>query len=174
MGRPADALVNDSNLDWNQSLPEARRFAEEHGLQKIELDDYGLNDPSSFIPQARVWDCQKPAVADSGQWVIVSAGEILDGHNCGWLLQYPQDKLAGGSLYAFQLPGAIPATGTAGGPPLPAAYRTFGGAPFDMRGFFLGIIHSPETLPQAYAEMTARYAGPGSTPTVATPAPGAK
>lgn len=43
-GRPAYALVNDSNVDWNQSLPEVERFAEQHGLQKIELDEYGFSD----------------------------------------------------------------------------------------------------------------------------------
>ncbi len=174
MGRPAYALVNDSNLDWNQSLPEARRFAEEHGLQKIELDEYGMNDPNAAMPQAEIWDCQRPTAADGGQWVIVSAGEILDGHNCGWLLQYPQEKLAGGSLYAIQLPQEIPTVGSAGGPPLPSAYRSFGGAPMDLRTFFLGVIHNPETLPQAYADMVKLYAGPGSTPTAGASAPSGK
>jgi hypothetical protein len=106
--------------------------------------------------------------------VIVSAGEVLDGHNCAWLLQYPQEKLAGGSLYAIQLPQDIPAVGSAGGPPLPSAYRSFGGAPMDLRTFFLGVIHNPNTLPQAYADMRKLYAGPGSTPTGAASAPSAK
>jgi 4-amino-4-deoxy-L-arabinose transferase-like glycosyltransferase len=38
LGRPAYALVNDSNVDWNQSLPELKRFADEHGLQRIGFD----------------------------------------------------------------------------------------------------------------------------------------
>src|SRR5207245_2452318 len=38
LGHPAYALVNDSNLDWNQSLPEVKRFADQHGLQRIGLD----------------------------------------------------------------------------------------------------------------------------------------
>src|SRR5260370_41569713 len=37
-GHPAYALVNDSNLDWNQSLPEVKRVAAQHGLQEIDLD----------------------------------------------------------------------------------------------------------------------------------------
>ncbi len=41
-GRPAYVLVNDSNVDWNQSLPEVKKFAEEHRLEKIEFDSYGL------------------------------------------------------------------------------------------------------------------------------------
>ena len=50
MGRPAHTLVNDSNVDWDQSLPEVKRFAEQHGLQKLPLDDYGFADPAVFVP----------------------------------------------------------------------------------------------------------------------------
>jgi 4-amino-4-deoxy-L-arabinose transferase-like glycosyltransferase len=157
LGHPIYALVNDSNIDWNQSLPEAKRFAEEHGLQKIELDDYGMNDPTPFMPQADVWNCQTPSAADGGQWVVVSAGMIMDGHNCVWLMQYPHEKLAGGGLYAVQLPTEIPAAGSAGGPPLPSAYRTFGGAPMDLRAFFLGVSRHPETMQGAFDAMMAQY-----------------
>ena len=37
LGRAAYTLVNDSNVDWNQSLPEVRRFAEQNGLSRIDL-----------------------------------------------------------------------------------------------------------------------------------------
>src|SRR5207302_4461546 len=46
LGRPAYTLVNDSNVDWNQSLPEVKRFAEQHRLQRIRLDEYGFSDPT--------------------------------------------------------------------------------------------------------------------------------
>src|SRR6266478_7092692 len=109
LGHPAYALVNDSNLDWNQSLPEVRRFADQHGLQKIKVDEYGFNDPSVSVPQSEFWDCQRPTAADDGQWAVVSANMIMDGHNCVWLMQYPNHPLAGGSMYAVHLPEHIPA-----------------------------------------------------------------
>jgi 4-amino-4-deoxy-L-arabinose transferase-like glycosyltransferase len=156
-GRPGYALVNDSNLDWNQSLPEVRRFAEQHGLQRIPLDEYGFTDATITVPQSVFWNCQMPSAADAGQWVALSANMIMDGHNCGWLLQYPRQPLAGGAMYAVNLPAQIPQAGSPGGPPLPADYRQFGGALFDMQSFFLGLIHDPERLPAAWEEMMARF-----------------
>ena len=160
LGHPAYTLVNDSNLDWNQSLPEVRRYAEQHGLQKIKLDEYGFNDPSAIVPQSEVWDCQRATAADGGQWAVVSASMIMDGHNCIWLMQYPHEAFAGGSMYAVHLPEHIPPAGSPGGPPLPATFREFGGAPFDMRVFFMDINHDPEKLPQAMQEIQTRFASP--------------
>lgn len=159
-GRPAYVLVNDSNADWNQSLPEVQKFAEQHGLEKIELDAYGLNDATAIVPQSKLWDCQKPAAEDEGKWVALSANMIMDGHNCEWLMQYPHQALAGGSMYAVQLPEHIPEAGSADGPPVESNRREFGGAPFDMRGFFLGLIRDPEGFPQAFKDMQARFAPP--------------
>jgi hypothetical protein len=156
-GHPAYELVNDSNVDWNQSLPEAKRFADLHGLQKINLDEYGFTNPTVNVPQAEVWNCQQPTPADSGKWAVLSANMILDGHNCAWLLQYPHEPLAGGSLYAFHLPEHIPEAGSPGGPPLPSAFRQFAGAPIELRGFFLDLTHHPERLPKAMEEMQARF-----------------
>lgn len=156
-GHPAYELMNDSNTDWNQSLPEVRRFAEQHNLQKINLDEYGFTDPTITVPQAEVWDCQQPGAADSGKWAVLSANMIFDGHNCAWLLQYPHEPLAAGSLYAFHLPEHIPVAGSPGGPPLPSAFRLFAGAPFDVRSFFLDLMHNPERFPQAMEEMMARF-----------------
>src|SRR6267142_1317023 len=149
LGRPAYALVNDSNVDWNQSLPEVQRFAEQHRLQRIGLDDYGFSDPTVFVPQAQPCNCQRPEPGDAGQWVALSANNILDGHNCAWLTQYPHEALAGGSIHAVQLPAPIPVAGSVGGPPMPSDYRQFGGAPLDIRGFFKHVIQHPDDLPQA-------------------------
>jgi hypothetical protein len=55
------------------------------------------------------------------------------------------------------LPEHIPEVGSVGGPPRPSEFREFGGAPFDMRSFFLNIIHYPEKLPQAWDEMQSRF-----------------
>jgi Dolichyl-phosphate-mannose-protein mannosyltransferase len=164
-GHPAYELVNDSNVDWNQSLPEARRFAEQHGLQKINLDEYGFTDPTITVPQADLWNCQQPSAADDGKWAVLSANMILDGHNCAWLLQYPHEPLAGGSMYAFHLPEHIPEPGNPGGPPLPPTFRQFAGAPIDMRGFFLDLVHHPESLPKAMQEMQARFKSQDKTET---------
>jgi hypothetical protein len=157
LGRPAYALVNDSNVDWNQSLPEVKRFSEQHGLQRIALDDYGFSDPTVFVPQAQPWTCQKPAPDDAGQWVALSANMILDGHNCAWLMQYPHETLAGGSMYAVHLHAHIPAAGSPGGPPPPSAFREFGGAPFDIRGFFKHVYQYPDDLPRAVEWMQTTF-----------------
>lgn len=157
MGRPAYTLMNDSNVDWNQSLPEVRRFADQHGLQKILLDEYGFSDPTPFVPQAQLWNCQKPAPEDLGQWVVISGGMILDGHNCGWLMQYPNEPLAGGSMYAVHLHDQIPAPGRPGGPPLPSAFRNLAGAPLDIQSVFVHVNQHPEDLPRAYDWMMSAF-----------------
>ena len=157
LGHPAYALVNDSNLDWNQSLPEVKAFADQHGLLRIDLDEYGFSDPTVTVPQAEFWDCQRPTAADDGQWAVVSANMIMDGHNCIWLMQYSHQPLAGGSMYAVHLPEHIPEAGSLGGPPRASAFREFAGAPFDIRVFFLDLIRHPERLPQGMKEMQARF-----------------
>lgn len=149
MGHPAYALLNDSNVDWNQSLPEVKRFAEQHGLETIALDSYGFSDPAAVVPQAHLWTCQKPGPEDAGQWVALSANMILDGHNCTWLMQYPNEALAGGSMYVVHLHDQIPSAGRPGGPPLPSEFRELGGAPFDVRGFFTHVYKHPEDIPRA-------------------------
>jgi hypothetical protein len=155
--RPLYSLMSDSNVDWNQSLPEVKRFADQHRLRRIGLDAYGFSEATVTVPQSEFWDCQRPAVSDEGQWVAVSANMIQDGHNCLWLMQYPHEPLAGGSLYAVHLPEHIPPAGSAGGPPLPAVFREFAGAPFDIRVFFLYFIHHPEKLPQTNEQAQAAF-----------------
>jgi len=153
MGRPAYALVNDSNVDWNQSLPEVKRFADRHGLEKINLDFYGISDPAPIVPQAQIWNCQRPAASDAGKWAVVSANMILDEHNCIWLMQYPNEPLAGGSMYAIHLPVSIPPVGSRGGPPPLSAQREFWGAPLgtDPRALSVDLIRHPKGMPQAIA-----------------------
>jgi hypothetical protein len=146
LGRAPDQLVNDSNVDWNQSLPEAERFARQHAIREVLLDEYGFSDPAAYVSEARLWDCQQPAPADGGKWAILSANYIRDAGDCGWLMQYPHESLAAGSLYAVRLPERIPAAGEVGGPPLPKDYRNFGGAPFDVRPIFLKCIRDPQQL----------------------------
>jgi hypothetical protein len=147
MGRPGYLMVNDSNLDWDQSLPQVESFVRQRGLKQILLDDYGFSEPDAYVPQALPWDCQQPASHDGGQWAVVSANYMEDAGNCNWLMQYPHQVLAGGSMYAFQLPAIIPAAGVPGGPPPPADYRYFGGtSEFDPRSTFLGCIRDPQQL----------------------------
>lgn len=156
MGRPAYLLVNDSNLDWNQALPEVESFVQQRGLNRVLLDEYGFSEPTAYVPQAQLWSCQEPSPSDSGQWAAVSAASIADGHNCLWLMRYPHQVLAGGSMYAIQLPQMIPAAGTPGGPPLPEAYRYFGGFPgFDLRPIFLSCIRDPQQLQPTIDRMQA-------------------
>jgi len=156
-GHPAYWLVNDSNLDWNQALPEVERFTRQHDLKDVPLDMYGFSDSTAFVPQSRLWDCQAPSAADAGQWAVLSANMILDGHNCEWLMRYPHEPLAGGSMYAVQLPATIPPAGTPGGPPPVAARRIFLGFPFEMRQLFQELVRRPEDIPKVLADMTATF-----------------
>jgi hypothetical protein len=158
MGRPGYALVNDSNLDWNQSLPEVDRFVQQHGTKQVLLDAYGFSEPSVYVPAAKWWNCQMPSASDAGQWAVLSANMIADGHNCLWLLQYPHKVLAAGSMYAFQLPQRFPAAGEPGGPPLPRDYHFFGGFQLfgdDPRAVFWDCIHNPQNLQPTWDHIAA-------------------
>jgi hypothetical protein len=158
MGRPGYLLVNDSNLDWNQALPEVESFVRQRGLNHILLDEYGFSEPAVYVPQAELWSCQQPSPADGGRWAAVSANNIADGSNCLWLMRYPHQILAGGSMYAIQLPQTIPAAGTPGGPPLPQDYRYFGGAPLiDPRPIFSNCIRDPQQLQPTLDRMQAMF-----------------
>jgi len=156
-GRPAFTLMHDSNVDWNQSLPEVKRFTQKHGLQKIALDWYGLSDSTENVPGSYVWDCEQPVATDSGHWAVISANLILESRNCAWLLAYPHEGLAGGSMMAVHLPETIPAAGTSGGPPLPSDFHLFFGFPFDLRPIFIGMYRNPDSIPTVYAAMAAKF-----------------
>jgi hypothetical protein len=147
-GRPGYTLVNDSNLDWNHALPEVETFVRQRGLKQVLLDEYGFAEPAAYVPQARLWDCQRPGPHDGGQWAVVSANFMQDAGNCIWLMQYQHQALAGGSMYAVRLPEVIPAAGQPGGPPLPADYRFLGGMPGDFGGLsmFFNCIRDPQQL----------------------------
>ena len=147
-GRPGYALVADSNLDWNHGLLEVENFVRQRGLTRIWIDEYGFSDPTVYVPEAQFWNCQEAAPENGGQWAIVSANLIQESHNCVWLLRYPHEALAGGSMYAFQLPAMIPPAGSPGGPPLPADYHKFAGIPFpgDARLIWVNCIRDPQQL----------------------------
>ena len=158
MGHPGYELVNDSNLDWNQSLPDVQRFVVHHGLRTVLIDIYGYSEPAVYVPLARFWNCQQPAPSDASQWAVVSANMILESHNCAWLLRYFHEVLAGGSMYAFELPAVIPAAGAPGGPPRPEDYHNFTGNPGswpDFRLIFLRGIRDPHQLPAAMEQLLA-------------------
>ena len=156
-GHPLYWLMNDSNVDWNHALPEVDRFARQHGLTDVPVDTYGISDGRAFVRGWRLWDCQAPADRDAGMWVFVSANMILDSHNCGWIMQYPHEELAGGSMYAIRLPSVIPAAGSPAGPPLPAARRLFLNAPVEIRVQFGEVTDHPERLRQTIDDMIATW-----------------
>ena len=159
MGRPGYLLVNDSNLDWNQSLPEVERFVQQRGFDHILLDEYGFSEPNAYVPQAQLWSCQEATAADGGRWAVVSANNLADGHNCLWIMKHPQQvvTLAGGSMYALQLPQIIPAAGAPDGPPLPVDYRYLGGISFgvDPSAMFMTVIRDPNQLQPTMDRMLA-------------------
>jgi hypothetical protein len=152
MGRPGYMLVNDSNLDWDQSFPAVEAFILQNGIPQVLFDKYGFSDPSSSVPQALPWNCQLPAASDGGRWVIVSANNIADTRNCLWLMTYPHQELAGGSMYAVSLPPVIPPAGQPGGPPRPEDFHFLGGPTqgFDVRTTFLECIGDPDKLEPTY------------------------
>jgi hypothetical protein len=145
-GRPAYEVVSDSNLDWDLELPEVERFVQARGLDHVLIDPYNVADPSVYVPQGRLWDCQAAAAGDAGRWAFVSANMFADGANCVWLLAIPHQSLGGGSMYAFHLPATIPPPGSPGGPPLPAAYKYIAGAPFDWREMIYRNIRDPQQM----------------------------
>jgi 4-amino-4-deoxy-L-arabinose transferase-like glycosyltransferase len=144
-GHPVYQLVNDSNVSWNEALPEVERFARERHLGELALDWASLADPAQIVPQATPWDCQDPGNRE-GQWVAVAAVSILENHNCGYLQQYPHQVLGGGSFYVFQLPSAIPPAGQPGGPPLESERKITWGMPFDARPMAVDVERHPERL----------------------------
>ena len=156
-GKPVYTLLNDSNVDWNQALPEVKRFAETHMIEHLKIDEYGVIEVADVVPNAEIWDCQRATAADAGSWVVVSGASMLDGHNCGWLQQFPMQSIAGGSMYAIQLPAQIPAAGSPGGPPSPSDYRFIAGTPYDLQVYFISTIRDPEKLRQVLAEMQVRF-----------------
>ncbi|HLK63427.1 MAG TPA: glycosyltransferase family 39 protein [Bryobacteraceae bacterium] len=155
LGRPGYELVSDSNLDWDTELPEVERFVQTQGLDHVLVDSYNIADPSVYVPQGRLWDCQAAAAGDAGLWAFVSANMFADGENCAWLLNIPHEPLAGGSMYAFHLPATIPTPGSPGGPPLPANYRYMAGAPFDWRQMLYRTIRDPHQMPETLDAMKA-------------------
>ena len=148
--------ASDSNVDFNQSLLEVRKFADQRGVKVLDLDPYTSNDPTSTVPQARFWNCQLPTPDDANQWVVVSSNMIMDAHNCTWLMQYPHEMLGGGSMWAVRLPPAIPPPGAAGGPPPASERKQLLGMPEDFRVFILNLSRHPEQLPQACADIEAQ------------------
>ncbi|MGC2464875.1 MAG: glycosyltransferase family 39 protein [Candidatus Acidiferrum sp.] len=159
-GRPAYALFSDSNLDWNQALPEVSQYVQRHGLSRVLIDEYGIDDPTVYVPQAQFWNCQSPSLADGGQWAVVSADMIEDSHNCVWLLHYPHEAIAAGSMYVFQLPALIPPVGDPAGPPSVSAFHYFGmpspdGS--DARLIFLNCVRDPNQLQPTLDHMMAAY-----------------
>jgi hypothetical protein len=145
-GHPVYQLVNDSNVSWNDGLPEVEHFVEEHRLTGIALDWASLADPTLVVPQARDWDCQEPSERDAGQWVAIAAVSILENHNCGYLQQYPHQPLAGGSFYVFHLPTPLPQPGQPGGPPAPSERKILWGMPMDIRTFAVSVERHPERM----------------------------
>jgi hypothetical protein len=160
LGREGFRLVNGSNLDWSQAFPDVRRFAEERDLESVPLCENGFTEPTVYVPRARYWSCQEPSAGDGGRWAVVSAAMILDGHNCSWLLQYPHEPLAGGSMYAFRLPDVIPPPGAPGGPPRPDQFWNWAGmaGSTDFRAAVFRCVRDPRELRSVMEQMAGEYA----------------
>ncbi len=166
LGHPVYYLVNDSNVSWNEGLPEVERFVHQQKLSNLELDWASLSDPVLVMPQAQIWDCQAPSDSDAGKWVAVAAVSILENHNCGYLQRYPHRQLAGGTFYVFKLPSPMPVAGTPGGPPPLSQRKIMWGSQFDLRGWMVNAERHPErlsaemqTLMQSFQQQSAQQSG---------------
>jgi hypothetical protein len=157
-GRPVYQLMNDSNVSWNEALPEVEQFVRDRHLPEIELDWASLNDPALVVPEARMWDCQNPGDGDAGHWVAVAAVSILENHNCGYLQQYPHEMLGGGSYYMFKLPAPIPPAGQPGGPPAERDRKIMWGMPLDARNLAVNWERHPERLIPEMHELMDKFA----------------
>ena len=159
LGRPAYALMSDSNVDWNQALPDVAQFARQHGVHNLKIDEYAVTESWASVPGSELWDCQYPTTEDAGRWVVVSADMIMDSHNCAWLMQYPNQSMGGGAMYAVQLPVVIPAAGTPGGPPTTSdTHMMFGGSfPREPRIMFQELMRDPDRLPGFMREMMTQW-----------------
>ncbi len=148
LGRPAYSLTGDSNLDWNQALPEVQRFTTDHGIREIGVDTSAVVDPAVYVKGGRFWNCQAPLLDDGGlSWVAVSASRI---RSCPWLLKSPYETLAGGSVYIFRLPHDIPAL---------SASREL-----DIRPAILRSIQYPRQLPDTLKILLAGFKRVGKEP----------
>jgi len=160
MGRPAWKLVNGGNVDWNQSLYEINTFARMRGLTEILVSPYGMSEVGEWVQRGKLWDCQDAAPRDAGQWVVISANNLVSGRTCAWLSQYPQEMLAGGSLFAIRLPADIPAPGYSGRPTVRAAPLRNFGMEQDVESTYIFLVDHPATFPAYVAPfetaMTAR------------------
>lgn len=156
-GHPVYQLMNDSNVSWNEALPEVESFVRARHLTEVELDWASLNDPALVVPGARMWDCQAPTDRDAGHWVAVAAVSILENHNCGYLQQYPHEMLGGGAYYMFKLPDPIPPAGQPGGPPAERDRKIMWGMPFDMRNWAVEVERHPERLIPEMRELMDKF-----------------
>jgi hypothetical protein len=86
---------------------------------------------------------------------VVSANMLVDIHNCTWLLQYPHESIAAGSMYAVRLPAQIPKAGRPGGPP--TEVRVFFGFSREPRIMFQEIMRNPEEMRRVTEEMSAAF-----------------
>ena len=60
-------------------------------------------------------------------------------------------------MWAVQLPNPIPADGSEGGPPAPAARKILFGMPFDVRTVFLDLDRNPEKLHSTMEKMMREF-----------------
>jgi len=100
---PAQDIVNDSNLDWGQSLPAIEQFRAEHGIANIYVNSAALTDPNLYIDGAKPWICGEPIPQDA-EWLAVSANYLTKGQpNCNYLFRLPFSQIGHGTTYIFHI-----------------------------------------------------------------------
>jgi len=109
----------DSNLDWGQGLKELGAFARERGAEHIYLSYFGCGDPHAYglkYAPVLMTACAKlpgdglPPPAQARQLLAVSVTNRLGVYYTprilfGWLDGRPHDKIAGNSIWVYDVTG---------------------------------------------------------------------
>jgi len=104
---PLQDIVNDSNLDWGQSLPAIEQFRAEHGITHLYVNSATMTEPNLYIQGAKPWICGEPVPKDA-EWLAVSANYLTQGQpNCNYLFRLPFSIIGQGTTYIFQVRNRI-------------------------------------------------------------------
>ena len=100
---PAQDIVNDSNLDWGQSLPAIEQFRAEHGISNLYVNSATMTEPNLYIQGAKPWICGE-GIPKEAEWLAVSANYITSGPpSCNYLFKWQYSIVGQGTTYIFHI-----------------------------------------------------------------------
>lgn len=107
MNAPGGWIASNSDIDFGMYMRAGDEFAVAHHVPAVAVvpfssDAYHLND---LLTAADPWQCRQPDLPPE-RWLIVSTSQFYDPRHpgqCDYLLSYPHQPMAGGSLEVFDL-----------------------------------------------------------------------